>query len=269
MSDTKNILFLGAGNMGAAILRGLIGSGYPAGQIFFFEPSDAVAAQIADTGAERVSSALVGFSKADIVLLCIKPQVFSHVAPNLRIDLEKSKRHPLFISVMAGVTRERLLVSLGLKTDVVRTMPNLPLTVGKGTVAIATDEASEESLRIAESIFSTCGTPVRVQEYQMNAVTGLSGSGPAYVFQFIEGLAMGGVKAGLPRDVAMKLALSTVQGSVELLLSSNKGPSELTAMVSSPGGTTIAGLQVLEDSAFRGALMRTVESATKRSAELG
>lgn len=269
MTEQKNILFLGAGNMGAAILRGLVGSGYAASRIFFYEPSDAVASLLADTGATRVPNALAGFEKADVALLCIKPQVFSHVAPSLRIDIEKSKKHLLFISVMAGVPRERLLSSLGLKNDVVRTMPNLPLTVGKGTVAIATDEASEESLRLAESIFSTCGTPVRVQEYQINAVTGLSGSGPAYVFQFIEGLAMGGVKAGLPRDVAMKLALATVLGSVEMLQQSGKGPGELTAMVSSPGGTTIAGLQVLEDSAFRGTLMRTVEAAAKRSAELG
>lgn len=269
MSEPKNILFLGAGNMGAAILRGLVRSDYPASRIFFFEPSDQVAAQLSDTGAQRVVTALEGFMKAQVVLLCIKPQVFSHVAPNLRIDIEKCGKHLLFISVMAGVSRERLLHSLNLKTDVVRTMPNLPLNVGKGAVAIATDETSEESLLITESIFATCGTPVRVQEYQMNAVTGLSGSGPAYVFQFIEGLVMGGVKAGLPRDTAMKLALSTLQGSVEMLLQSGKGPGELTAMVSSPGGTTIAGLQVLEDSAFRGALMRAVEAAAKRSAELG
>ncbi len=269
MSESKRILFLGAGNMGAAILRGLVASGYPKSHILFYEPSDSVAAQVSDTGAQRVLTPLDGFTQADVVLLCIKPQVFSHVAPALRLDLEKSRQNPLIISVMAGVPRAKLLSLLGLQTGVIRTMPNLPLTVGQGTVAIATDESSEESLRIAESIFATCGTPVRVQEYQLNAVTGLSGSGPAYVFQFVEGLVMGGVKAGLPRDVAMKLALSTLQGSVELLRQSEKSPGELTAMVSSPGGTTIAGLQVLEDNAFRGTLMRTVEAATHRSAELG
>jgi pyrroline-5-carboxylate reductase len=269
MADPKNILFLGAGNMGAAILRGLVASGYSAASIYFYEPNESAAQHLSDTGAQRVPTTLAGFEKAEVVILCIKPQVFSHVAPTLRSDIEKSKKNMLFISVMAGVSRERLMTSLGLKTDVVRTMPNLPLTVGQGTVAIATDDSSEEAIAQAESIFATCGTPVRVQESQMNAVTGLSGSGPAYVFQFIEGLVLGGVKAGLPRETAMKLAIATLQGSAAMLLASDKSPSDLTAMVSSPGGTTIAGLQVLEDAALRGTLMRTVEAATKRSAELG
>ena len=265
----KNILFLGAGNMGAAILKGLVASGYTASLLQFYEPSDAVAAPLSALGAQRVSSFAQGLASADVVLLCIKPQVFSHVAPSLRNDIEKSGKHLLFISIMAGISRERLCSALNLKSDVIRTMPNLPLTVGKGAVAIATDESSEEALQTAEGIFAACGSTVRVQEYLINAVTGLSGSGPAYVFQFIEGLVMGGVKAGLPRDVSMKLALSTVLGSVEMLQQGSKGPGELTAMVSSPGGTTIAGLQVLEDAGLRGTLMRTVEAAAKRSAELG
>ena len=269
MSQSNHIFFVGAGNMGAAILRGLLGSTYAPEKISFYEPSDAVSARLADTGTVRAPSIAEGLAQADIVLLCIKPQVFGSVAPSLRADIAKSGRHPLFISVMAGVTRERLQTSLGLSTGVVRTMPNLPLTVGQGSVAIATDGADETTLKTVESIFATCGSTVRVSESQMNAVTGLSGSGPAYVFQFVEGLVMGGVKAGLPRDTAMKLAISTIQGSLALLQNSTQGPGDLTGMVASPGGTTIAGLQVLEDAGFRGTLMHTVEAATKRSAELG
>ena len=169
---------------------------------------------------------------------------------------------------MAGIPSTTLKNELG-SHEVLRVMPNLPLTVGKGAIALSADFVSEETLVLAESIFKNVGNTVRVQESWMDAVTGLSGSGPAYVFEFIEGLIMGGVKMGLTRAAAKELVLATLEGSLELLKQSSKEPQALTAMVSSPGGTTIAGLQVLEEKAFRGLLMRTVEAATQRSKELG
>ena len=264
----EKIAFAGAGNMGGAILRGLLSAGYSPNSISFFEPFDAAAKAIEALGPSREKD-FAGLLKTDVVFLCVKPQVFKTVAAAWKSAIAKSAHKPLLISIMAGVSRKTLTEGLGGDTQKIRVMPNLPLTVGKGTIAIATDDVSEEHLKLAETLFSTVGTTVRLQESLMNAVTGLSGSAPAYVFEFIEGLVRGGVRMGLTRAAAMQLTLGTIEGSVELLRKSGKDPGELCAMVCSPAGTTIAGVQVLEDSNFRGTLMHTVEAGTKRSQELG
>lgn len=269
-----SIFFIGAGNMGGAILKGLLNTNYPVQKISFFEPSDSIASALETLGAQRVNSFAEGYAKAEVLMLCVKPQIFSLLPTQWKKELNVSDstipsiQEKTVISIMAGVSREKIKLALG-DTEIVRIMPNLALTVGKGTIALATDGVSEETLAFAESIFETVGTTCRVQESSMDAVTGLSGSGPAYVFEFIEGLIRGGVCMGLSREAATKLAIGTVEGSVKLLKETGKTPSELSAMVSSPGGTTIAGLQVLEDSAFRGTLMNAIKAATKRSKELG
>jgi pyrroline-5-carboxylate reductase len=269
LSSAKKIFFIGAGNMGGAILSALTENGYPVSSVFFYEPDDAAANKIAERSkAARLVSLLDGFSKADIVFLCIKPQVFSKTYAALRKDMEASGKELIVVSIMAGVTLLSLRTSLKIK-NIVRVMPNIAITVKKGTVAIAEEGIEESILRTVEFLFSTCANTVRIFESQMDAVTGLSGSGPAFVFQFAEALAMGGVKVGLPRDAAMKLALSTIEGSVEMLKDSTLNPGELTANVCSPAGTTIAGIQELENRAFRGAVMAAVEAAAKRSMELG
>ena len=261
--------------MGGAILKGLVRAGYPVQQISFFEPSDSVASALETLGVKRVHKFSEGYGNADILLLCVKPQIFSKLPAVWNEELQNKQNDSLpdiekktVISIMAGVTKEKIRQSIG-NTEIVRIMPNLPLTVGKGTIALASDGVSEETLTFAESIFDSVGTTCRVQESWMDAVTGLSGSGPAYVFEFIEGLIRGGVSMGLSREAASKLAISTVEGSVALLKESKKSPADLSAMVSSPGGTTIAGLEVLENNSFRGTLMETVKAATKRSKELG
>lgn len=271
----RSIFFIGAGNMGGAILRGLVRAGYPVQQISFFEPSDSVASALETLGVKRVHKFSEGYGNADVLLLCVKPQIFSKLPAVWNEELQNKQNDSLpgiekktVISIMAGVTKEKIRQSIG-NTEIVRIMPNLPLTVGKGTIALASDGVSEETLSFAESIFDSVGTTCRVQESWMDAVTGLSGSGPAYVFEFIEGLIRGGVSMGLSREAASKLAISTVEGSVALLKESKKSPADLSAMVSSPGGTTIAGLEVLENNSFRGTLMETVKAATKRSKELG
>lgn len=271
----RSIFFIGAGNMGGAILKGLVRTGYPVQQISFFEPSDSVASALETLGVKRVHKFSEGFGNADVLLLCVKPQIFSKLPAVWNEELQNKQNDSLpgiekktVISIMAGVTKEKIRQSIG-NTEIVRIMPNLPLTVGKGTIALASDGVSEETLTFAESIFDSVGTTCRVQESWMDAVTGLSGSGPAYVFEFIEGLIRGGVSMGLSREAASKLAISTVEGSVALLKESKKSPADLSAMVSSPGGTTIAGLEVLENNSFRGTLMETVKAATKRSKELG
>jgi pyrroline-5-carboxylate reductase len=271
----RSIFFIGAGNMGGAILKGLVQAGYPVQQISFFEPSDSVASSLETLGVKRAHKFSEGYGNADVLLLCVKPQIFSKLPAVWNEELQNKQNDSLpgiekktVISIMAGVTKEKIRQSIG-NTEIVRIMPNLPLTVGKGTIALASDGVSEETLTFAESIFDSVGTTCRVQESWMDAVTGLSGSGPAYVFEFIEGLIRGGVSMGLSREAASKLAISTVEGSVALLKESKKSPADLSAMVSSPGGTTIAGLEVLENNSFRGTLMETVKAATKRSKELG
>jgi len=242
--------------MGSAILNSLIGENL---EMFFYEPDEERASKI---NAIRVSSIEEGLSKADIAFLCIKPQVFRSLH---YIELQKPC---IIISIMAGVTVAHLQRKFEC-ASIVRTMPNIALIAKKGTVAIATDGVEESVLKTVEQLFSKCACTVRVSESQMDAVTGLSGSGPAFVFQFIEALMMGGVKMGLSHETSMRLALSTVAGAAEMLQKSKSSPDDLTADVCSPGGTTIAGIQELEEKAFRGIVMAAVETAAKRSAELG
>ncbi|MCK9181714.1 MAG: pyrroline-5-carboxylate reductase [Fibrobacteraceae bacterium] len=267
----QKIAFAGAGNMGGAILRGLLSTGKDPKDILFFEPFDKAAKALEDLGAVRYTDFGKMANDAHVVFLCVKPQVFKAVASEWSASAKsKVKSQPVIISIMAGVARKKILEILDFEHgDVVRVMPNLPLTVGKGAIAIAQDGISQESAKLAEALLSTVGATVKVSENLIDAVTGLSGSAPAYVFEFIEGLVRGGVKMGLSRHVAMELTLATIEGSIELLKKSGKDTGELAAMVSSPAGTTIAGVQVLEDAGFRGILMHTVETATKRSQELG
>ena len=264
----QKIFFAGTGNMGGAILRGLLSANTNPKSIFFFDPSDKAAEAISALGCVRVKSFAEGIENADVTFLCVKPQIFKVVSAEWKQAVNSIKTTKTFISIMAGVARKNLIEVFG-DNQVLRVMPNLPLTVGKGTVALATDGVNEETLSIAEQIFGTVGVTCRVAENLMDAVTGLSGSAPAYVFEFIEGLTRGGVKAGLTRDVALKLALGTIEGSVELAKQSGKSPSDLCAMVWSPAGTTIAGVDVLEEGAFRSTLIKAVVAGTNRSKELG
>jgi len=269
----KKVFFIGAGNMGGAILCALTGGGYPARSVFFQEPNEEQARKIEIySKAKKVLSFQEGFSEADVVFLCLKPQIFSKISTTLCHSLKNSEKNPIIISIMAGVSVETLRAAFATSKDelhIVRTMPNIAVTAKKGIVAIAADGIEDSILQTVEFMFSQCAITCRVSESQMDAVTGLSGSGPAFIFQFIEALAMGGVKMGLSRDLAMKLALSTVSGSIEILEKSKLSPGELTANVCSPAGTTIAGIQELENRAFRGAVMAAVEASAKRSAELG
>lgn len=263
------IFFAGTGNMGGAILRGLLNAGTLAQDIHFLDPNDKTADAVSALGCVREDSFFEGVSKTDVTFLCVKPQIFKTVSAEWKKAASAIKGEKTFISIMAGVARKSLIDVLGDKNQVLRVMPNLPLTVGKGSVGLATDGVSDETLRIAEEIFRNIGVTCRVAESLIDAVTGLSGSAPAYVFEFIEGLTRGGVKAGLTRDVALKLALGTIEGSVELVKQTGKSPSDLCAMVCSPAGTTIAGIDALEEGAFRSTLIKAVVAGTERSKELG
>ena len=268
----SRIGFLGGGNMAEALIRGLVRGGHVgAAQVTASAPRrerlDELAAAygIATTTANpEVASA------ADILILSVKPQIMDkvlrEVAPHVRTGA-------LVISVAAGVDTETIELALsrsGETVRVVRAMPNTPALVGAGATAIAAGaHASTDDLAIARAIFDAVGITVTLDESQLDAVTGLSGSGPAYIFLIIEALADAGVKVGLARRNAQRLAAQTVMGSAKLLLDTDGHPGQLKDMVTSPGGTAIAGLHTLEQGGLRTTLINAVETATKRSRELG
>jgi pyrroline-5-carboxylate reductase len=203
---------------------------------------------------------------AEVLLLAIKPQVLEIVASSL----SGSQGHAsLLISILAGVPLSRLETVFPDRA-IVRAMPNTPATVGAGITAIAPGKIVEAThLSLARTILTSIGQVIEVSESLMDAVTGLSGSGPAYVAIAIEALADGGVAAGLPRAIAQQLALQTVLGTAQLIQDSKLHPADLKDRVTSPGGTTIAGVAQLEKAGFRSALIEAVKAATKRSQELG
>lgn len=205
-----------------------------------------------------------------VVLLAVKPQVFDEVARELAVAATPTREPvPLVISILAGVLISQLEAAFP-HLPVIRAMPNTPATVGAGITAISLgSQTSDSHKRTAQQLFSAVGEVVEVSETLMDAVTGLSGSGPAYVAMMVEALSDGGVAAGLPRAIATKLALQTVKGTVALLQETGMHPAELKDRVTSPGGTTIAGVRELERAGFRSCLIEAVQAAKERSQELG
>ncbi|MGH7255764.1 MAG: pyrroline-5-carboxylate reductase [Nitrospirales bacterium] len=264
---TTPIAFIGAGQMAEALIGGLL-----AAQVT--EPSALVAA---DPSGERRDLLKRRFGirvgadnrdaagSAQVVVLAVKPQVMetvlSHLAPVVA--------GRLVLSIAAGVSLDRLAAGLPGDTRLVRAMPNAPALVREGMTALAfAPGVRPEERDLARTLFEAVGRTIVVDEALMDAVTGLSGSGPAFVFVVIEALADGGVKMGLPRPVAETLAAQTVLGAARMLLDTKEHPGRLKDRVASPGGTTIAGLYELERAGFRNSLMAAVEAATIRSREL-
>jgi pyrroline-5-carboxylate reductase len=265
----QRIGLLGAGNMAEALLRGLLGAGRATKDELAVsdvrrERLDALEAQYGvATHTQNQDLALW----ADILVLAIKPQVTRSVLAEIAPQIAPQK---LVVSIAAGITLGTLEELLPTGTRVVRAMPNTPATVLAGATGVARGtHATEDDLEAACSIFESVGVVSVVDERLLDAVTGLSGSGPAYVMLVIEALADGGVSAGLPRDVALRLAAQTVLGGAKLQLETGEHPARLRDMVTSPAGTTAAGLGVLESGAVRGTFISAVRAAASRAAELG
>jgi len=260
---------LGCGKMGSALLKGVLDAGSLApGEVRIFDVYEPVARELGDAcGVEVAACGAAVVTDCEAILLCVKPQDLSEMLANLP-DPPDSK---LFISIAAGVTLRAIAASLpGGAHRVVRVMPNTPALINKGASAYALgDGATEADAAFVESILRSVGTVEQVKEPLLDAVTGLSGSGPAYIYTVIEALADGGVLVGLPRAQALKLAAQTVAGAAEMVLRTGEHPAKLRDQVTSPGGTTIAGLDVLEAAGLRSALMRAVKAATARARELG
>jgi pyrroline-5-carboxylate reductase len=264
----QKLAFVGGGRMAEALINGVLSAGdYKAEQIHVADPDTArldhlttqYGVQIGITNHEAVVS-------SDVVVLAVKPQVTAEVLKEIGDVLTKR----LVISVVAGVRLGRIIEACGPQARIIRAMPNTPMMIGEGMTALAIGPGVEESeMRCARQIFESVGRVVRVDERFMDAVTGLSGSGPAYVFLMIEAMADGGVKMGLPRETANLLAAQTVLGAARMVLETGDHPARLKDQVASPGGTTIAGLHRLEQGGLRGVLIDAVEAATRRSQELG
>jgi pyrroline-5-carboxylate reductase len=262
----KKLGFIGVGNMGGAIIRGLLAVGQVSREnLVYYDPDPARQAQMADLGVPtaRDNSEVM---QAPVVILAIKPQVMGAVVAEVKGFARPSH---LIISIAAGVTLAALEEAFP-ESRVIRVMPNTPTLVGAGMAALAPGRGiTPEDLALAQELFQAVGEVVVVEERLMDAVTGLSGSGPAFVAVFIEALADGGVKMGLPRPLALTLATQTVLGTARLCHEQEMHPAVLKDLVTSPGGTTIAGLHALESSGFRGAVMNAVSAAAARSKELG
>lgn len=268
MSSPK-VSFIGAGKMAAALAAGLIRSGFTTADRIV--GSD-VAAESLDyftktSGAATVSSNVDAVRDADVVVFAVKPHHLKHVLTELNHHL--TARH-LIVSIAAGISIETMCSVLGHNRRIVRVMPNTPCLVGESASAYCVGgTATPADGELISTMFSAVGVALPVAEHLIDAVTGLSGSGPAYVFLMIEALSDGGVKMGLPRDVATRLAAQTLLGAAKMVLDTRQHPGVLKDAVASPGGTTIAGLHALESGKLRATLIDAVVAAATRARELG
>ncbi len=269
-SPAWGVGFVGAGNMATALIKGLLAAGV-------HTPDEIVASDIDGTklaGLRRrfkiATSAdnLMLVRRSRVVVLAVKPQIIDGVLAQLRPAVTPRK---LFVSIAAGVSTGRLEQGLGSDARVLRVMPNTPALLGQGmSVLVRGRHASLRDERTGSRLLRAVGDVVAVSEERLlDPVTGLSGSGPAYVYLFAEGLIAGGIAAGLAPDLATRLAYQTLAGAAAMLRETGETPEALRAMVTSPGGTTFAGLGVLQERGFRDALVAAVVAATRRAEELG
>ncbi len=269
MLTAKRIACIGGGNMAESLLGGLLRNGLTTPErVVVSDPRlirrDLVAGRFRVAVCADNQEAAAG---ADLIVLCVEPQVLDDVLIELTPIVQGQ---PLVISVAAGYPISRIQRHLKSATRVVRAMPNTPSSIGEGMTALSIMSGlPPEDRAMAERLFESVGKVVLVEERLLDAVTGLSGSGPAYVFAMIEALADGGVLTGLPRSTAQLLAAQTAAGAARMVLELAEHPGLLKDRVASPGGTTIAGLRRLEEGRLRATLMSAVEAATKRSQELG
>ena len=270
MMQHQTLAVLGAGMMGGALARGFVRAGVlPAANIVLYDAVPSAAERLAaDLGPQvrTASSAPEAVAGADIVLVAVKPHIVGPLLEALSPTLQKTQ---MLLSIAAGVPLAKMEGWLLEGIPVIRVMPNTPALVGQGATALCRGrQVTDEQLEMARSLFSAVGEAVVVEERLMDAVTGLSGSGPAYVYLIIEALADGGVKAGLPREAARRLAAQTVLGAAQMVLTSGEHPAQLKDNVVTPGGTTIAALAVLERASVRAALIDAVTTAAARAKEL-
>lgn len=270
MSATSSVTigFVGAGQMATALARGFLSAGTLNAQSIL--AYDVIAASgenfVRQTAGRLAASNREVARESKVVFLAVKPQQMAQVLADIRDDVRPEH---LIVSIAAGVSLKTIATGLGQDARLIRVMPNTPCLLGYGASAFSRGAlATAEDAALVQRLLTNVGIAVEVPEKLLDAVTGLSGSGPAYVYQIIEAMSDGGVRMGLPRDTATKLAAQTVLGAAQMVLSTGQHPGQLKDAVTSPGGTTIAGLHALERGGLRGTLMNAVEAATERARQL-
>ena len=264
---TRFIGFIGGGQMAEAIIKGLLHTGMNPQQIKVAEPISQRREHLTSTyqiGVERESASVV--KNVDVVVLAVKPQMMETVLT----ELKTCYLGQLLITIAAGLPISFYQTMLDAQAPIIRVMPNMCALILEGASALCRNKSvTDADLAYAEKLFTAVGSTVIVEEKLMDAVTGLSGSGPAYVFSFIEALIDGGVKLGLSRQISRELAVQTVYGAAACMKQSNAHPAELRDRVTSPGGTTASALQILDFNGFKGTVVEAVDAACNRSQELG
>jgi pyrroline-5-carboxylate reductase len=269
MAAKLTIGFLGAGKMGTALTKGFISAGLvKVNQISAFDPvKEAGAAFAKETGAKVAKSNVDVAKFANVLIVAVKPVNVPELLAEIRDTMTPNH---LVISIAAGVPISKFEAGLGDKTRIIRVMPNTPALLNASATGYALGKsATAADGELCKKLFSAVGVAFQLKESLLDAVTGLSGSGPAYIYMIIEALSDGGVASGLPRDVSTKLAAQTVLGSAKMVLETGIHPGALKDMVTSPGGTTIEGVHELEKGKLRGTLINAVRAATEKSKKLG
>lgn len=258
--------FLGGGNMGSALMQGILKAQSPMFEaVMAYDPSPASRARLDKMGVKTMDSARAMCTECDMIVLAVKPQILEAAIRPCQSVLGGK----FIVSIAAGWTIERLKSKLPTNIHLLRVMPNTPALVGCGMTALCeTDELSDTERAAAEALFGCVGEYIWLDEHYIDAVTGVSGSGPAYVYMFMDALALGGVRMGLPRDVAMKLAAQTVKGAAEMALSTGAHPDALRDAVCSPAGTTIEAVRLLEQRGLRPAVMDAVICCAEKSRDM-
>lgn len=268
MIHIGRIGFLGGGKIAQALAKGFISAGLskPENIIASVHPADVISLKsFQELGANAITENLPIVKKSDVIFIAVKPSVVSQALQ----DVKTESSGKLFVSLAMGVTMNEIKKNLSNQSRIIRVMPNTPALVKQGcSVYVRGDNATDDDAKLVESLLKSIGTCEEVTENLLDPITALSGSGPAYIFVLIEALADGGVNMGLPRDLAYRLASQTVLGSAQLVRDTGRHPGQLKDDVTSPAGSTAAGLRHLEISGFRAAVAGAVESATKKCREI-
>lgn len=267
--NNKILGIIGVGNMGSALLGGIIDNNtIQKDKISLYDIDEKLLSFRAEEyGVAKTSSIKEIVDTCENILLAVKPQVIGEVLSQISPNIKKDQH---LISIAAGIKISFIEKIVGNSIGIIRVMPNTPALVGEGASAFAYNtQTPEETINLVKSILKSVGEVIEINEKLLDAVTGLSGSGPAYIFIIIEALSDGGVKMGLSRDDALKLAAQTVLGAAKMVLDTKKHPGELKDMVTSPGGTTIAAVHAIEKGNLRSTLIQAVETATRKSIDLG
>lgn len=260
---------LGTGNMGKAIISGLLKSSAEKFSVVAYDKNRSAYSGLPSTVRTLEPSEWIEYGIPDVIIISVKPGDLQEIFNSLG-SVKKQLSESLWISIAAGISLSFLKDCIGSKIKICRVMPNFPALVGEGISAYTLNEnCTKNDKMIIESVLNTCGKTVAVPEKMMNAVTGLSGSGPAYVFQFIEALIEGGITAGLTYEIAKECAVQTVIGAGNMVAKTGECPSTLKSKVMSPAGTTVNGLLALEKNRFKYGIIKAVKDAAERAEELG